>query len=242
MTDHIAMNTHQPVLDEAGLLEAELLEAERLDEVLDHIPTLVAPLAASKPLHVRWARAISNILSPAAISVPMILLVALYQANSVTHAFIYAAITLFFLSIGPFGYILLNVHLGKLSDVDVSKRSERVGPFIFGLISICLGWFVLVLIHGPQALISVLMVTAISGLIMMLITLWWKISLHASSLAGAATMLTIFYGVSMLPLFGLLILVCWSRVVLRRHTLAQVIAGSLLSIVLSTLLLKGHGW
>lgn len=242
MTDHIAMNAHQPMLDEAGLLEAELLEAERLDEILDNTPSVTTPLALSKPLHVRCARAISNILSPAAISLPMILLVAFYQATSVAHALLYAAITLLFLSIGPFGYVLLNVHLGKLSDVDVSKRSERVGPFIFGLLSICLGWFVLVLIHGPSPLISMLMVTAISGLIMMLITLWWKISLHASTLAGAATMLTMFYGASMLPLFGLLVLVCWSRVVLRRHTVAQVIAGSLLSIGLATLLLKAHGW
>lgn len=242
MTDHMAMNAHQPVLEEAGLLEAELLEAEQLDEVLTTDTNLATPLTSSTPLRVRYARAISNILSPAAISVPMIVLVAFYQASSVTHALIYAAITLFFLSIGPFGYILLNVRLGKLSDIDVSKRSERVKPFIFGLLSICLGWFVLVLTHGPDALISVLMVTAISGLIMMLITLWWKISLHASSLAGAATMLTALYGAVTLPLFGLLILVCWSRVVLRRHTVAQVIAGSLLSIVLAALLLKVHGW
>ncbi|MEO7022564.1 MAG: hypothetical protein ABI234_20610, partial [Ktedonobacteraceae bacterium] len=237
MTDHIAMNANQPALDETGLLEAEFLEAEQLEEAFDAAPDLATPLATSKPLRVRCARAISNILSPAALSVPMILLVAFYQASSIANALIYAAITLFFLCVGPFGYVLVNVRLGKLSDVDVSKRSERVGPFIFGLLSICLGWFALVLMHGPSPLISVLMVTAISGLIMMIITLWWKISLHASSLAGAATMLTAFYGTTMLPLFGLLILVCWSRVVLRRHTTAQVIAGSLLSIVLTVLLL-----
>ncbi len=248
MTDHnLAMNANQPTRDEASLLEtgligAELLEAERLDETLAEAPDLAAPLAAGKPLRVRFARHISNILSPATISVPMILLVALYQASNLTNALLYAGMTLFFLSIGPFGYILLNVRLGKLTDVDVSKRSERVGPFIFGLISICLGWFMLVLTHGPSALITVLMITAISGLLMMVITLCWKISLHTSSLAGALTMLTALYGSSMLPLFGLLILVGWSRVVLRRHTLAQVIAGSLLGIVLSLLILKMRGW
>lgn len=232
MTDPFAVNAEQPALDEAGLLE----------EVLNEDPELAMPQNPAKPFHVRCARHISNILSPTAVSIPMILLVALYQASNVTNALIYAAVTLFFLSIGPFGYILLNVRMGKLSDVDVSKRSERAGPFIFGLISICLGWFVLVLTHGPGPLITTLMITAISGLVLMLITLWWKISLHASSLAGAATMLTAFYGAIMLPLFGLLVLVCWSRVVLRRHTLAQVIAGSLLSIVLSMLLLKARGW
>lgn len=248
MRDHnLAMNANQPNLDEnclleAGLIEAELLEAERLDEVLSETSDLAAPLAAGKSLRVRLARHISNILSPATISVPMILLVAFYRASSTASALLYAGLTFLFLSVGPFGYILLNVHLGKLSDVDVSKRSERAGPFLFGLISICLGWFILVLTHGPQALVTILMITAVSGLFMLLITLWWKISLHASSLGGALTMLTALYGAIILPFFSLLILVCWSRIVLRRHTVAQVIAGSLLSIALSTLILKMRGW
>jgi membrane-associated phospholipid phosphatase len=46
----------------------------------------------------------------------------------------------------------------------------------------------------------------------------------------------------MLPLFALVALVSWSRVVLRRHTLAQVIAGSLAGIVLTPLILKVRGW
>jgi len=45
----------------------------------------------------------------------------------------------------------------------------------------------------------------------------------------------------MLPALALLVLVSWSRVVLRRHTLAQVVAGSLLGIALSTALLKISG-
>lgn len=230
MTDQIIANANQP--DEAGLL----------DEVLEDAPELNMSLVSIKPLHVRCARHISNILSPPSISLPMILLVAFYRASSASSALLYTSITLFFLSIGPFGYILLNVYLGKLSDVDVSKRSERVGPFIFGLISVCLGWFALILMHAPNALITMVMISALSGLVLLIITLWWKISMHASSLAGAATMLTAFYGAVMLPLFGLLVLVGWSRVVLRRHTVAQVIAGSLLSITLSMIILKMRGW
>jgi membrane-associated phospholipid phosphatase len=76
---------------------------------------------------------------------------------------------------------------------------------------------------------------------MLIVTLWWKISIHASSMAGAATMLTALYGTVMLPTFLLLILVSWSRVVLRRHTTAQVIAGSLLSIVLSAAIIMLRG-
>lgn len=223
MTDPLAINTDKSALDKAEALAG-------------------STASTRKPRHVRLARHVSNILAPATISVPMIVLVAFYKASSFMSALAYAGITLFFLSIGPFAYILIGVRLGKLSDVDVSRRTERVGPFIFGLLSVCLGWFVLVLVHGPTPLISTVIVTAISGLIMMMITLWWKISLHAGSLGAAATILTMLYGAVMLPAFALLVLVSWSRVVLHRHTVAQVIAGSLLSIVLPVLILKLIGW
>ncbi|HXR64881.1 MAG TPA: phosphatase PAP2 family protein [Ktedonobacteraceae bacterium] len=227
MTDPLAINTDKSALDEAEVLVST---------------SASMPLSTRKPRHVRIARQVSNILAPATISVPMVLLVAFYKTSSSASAFAYAGLTLFFLSIGPFTYIFIGVRLGKFSDIDVSKRTERVGPFIFGLISVCLGWFALVLTHGPTPLISTIIVTAISGLVMMIITLKWKISLHSGSLATAATILTVLYGAIMLPAFVLLILVSWSRVVLRRHTLAQVVAGSLLSITLSALILKLIGW
>ena len=190
---------------------------------------------------IRVARRVSNILAPATISLPFIVLVAFYQSQDQLTAFIYACITLFFLSVGPLLYIIIGVRLGKLSDIDVSRRSQRVGPFIFGIVSVMIGWFVLTLTNGPRNLQTVMIITVFSGIIMMAITFWWKISMHASSLGGVATMLTVLYGAVMLPLFVLLVLVSWSRVVLRRHTVTQVIAGSLAGIVLSLVILKLRG-
>ena len=190
---------------------------------------------------IRVARRVSNILAPATISLPFIVLVAFYQSQDQLTAFIYACITLFFLSVGPLLYIIIGVRLGKLSDIDVSRRSQRVGPFMFGIVSVMIGWFVLTLTNGPRNLQTVMIITVFSGIIMMVITFWWKISMHASSLGGVATMLTVLYGAVMLPLFVLLVLVSWSRVVLRRHTVTQVIAGSLAGIVLSLVILKLRG-
>jgi membrane-associated phospholipid phosphatase len=189
----------------------------------------------------RIARYVSNILAPATISLPFILLVAFYQTQDQLSALIYACITLFFLSVGPLLYIIIGVRLGKLSDIDVSRRTQRVGPFIFGIVSVMIGWLVLTLTNGPRNLQTVMIITVFSGIIMMVITFWWKISMHASSLGGVATMLTALYGAVMLPLFVLLVLVSWSRVALRRHTVPQVIAGSLAGIVLSLVILKIRG-
>ena len=194
-----------------------------------------------RPVKLRVARKISNILSPVTISGPVVLLVALYHTTNVLASLAYSGVTLFFLSVGPMAYIAIGVRLGKFSDMDVSRRAERVGPFLFGITSTSVGLLVLMLVHGPKNLETVMFSTALSSVILMVTTLWWKISIHASSLAGAATILTALYGIVMLPVFLLVLLVSWSRVVLRRHTVAQVIAGSLLSILLAQLIISLRG-
>jgi cell division protein FtsW (lipid II flippase) len=164
MTEPLSIHGNDRPLDGEDLLE-------------DDLSTTDVPVA--KPRHVRIARHISNILAPAPISLPLVLLVAFYDSRSTASALVYAAITLFFLSIGPLIYIAIGVRLGKLSDIDVSRRAERAGPFLFGITSICIGWFVLALMHGPKDLQTVLIITAVCGVIMMVTTLWWKISIHA---------------------------------------------------------------
>lgn len=212
---------------------------EQLTDGADERTILETPAENTK--RVRIARRVSIILAPATISLPFILLVAFYQTQDKLSALLFACITLFFLSVGPLLYIIIGVRLGKLSDIDVSRRSQRVGPFIFGIVSATIGWIILSLTDGPRNLQTVMIITVFSGIIMMVITLWWKISMHASSFGGVATMLTVLYGEVMLPLFILLIFVSWSRVVLRRHTVSQVIAGSLAGIVLSLVILKIRG-
>lgn len=202
---------------------------------------VILKMPVVKPRHIRFARIVSYILAPSTISLPFILLVAFYRASDQLAAIAYAFIAFFFLCIGPLIYVVIGVRTGRLSDLDISRRSERAGPFLFGIVSVSAGLLVLSLVHGPKDLVTTLLLTAISATILMVTTLWWKISIHASSMAGAATILTALYGVVLLPSFLLLILVSWSRVVLRRHTIAQVVAGSLLSIFLSLVILKLRG-
>jgi len=210
-----------------------------LDESIQSVPAPALP--PRKTGRILVAHYVSNILSPVAISLPFVLLVALYHAQNVPMALLSALIVLFFLSFGPMIYILIGVRMGKFSDPDVSMRSQRVGPFLFGIGSSLVGFVTLFVTHGPKNLQTLVLITIISGVVMMVVTLWWKISIHASSLAAVATVLTALYGLVLLTSFVLLIAVCWSRVVLRRHTLGQVVAGSLVSIALTSLILVIRG-
>lgn len=189
-------------------------------------------LSPANPLHIHIARHTSNILSPMTVSFLAIILIVFYHAQNVPLALFHACIALLFLSIGPTIYIILCVRIGKLTDTDVSMRSQRTGPFLFGIGSAIAGLLALFFTHGPKNLITLLLITILSGILLMGITFWWKISLHASSLAGSLTMLAALYGAIVLPAFLLVALVSWSRVVLRRHTVGQVIAGAGVSILL----------
>ncbi len=212
-----------------------MLENMALQEGEEHS---TAP-AQAKPFRFQFARFVSTILSPITVSLPVMFLVALYHQESAS--FLFAAIALLFLSIGPMLYIFIGVCLGKFSDIDVSIRSQRTGPFLFGIGSSILGLIVLSLYHAPKNIETVLLTTVLLGCILFIITLRWKISMHASSLSGAVTLLSALYGRIVLPAFLLVLLVGWSRVVLKRHTAAQVAAGALLTmlLILTVVLIRG---
>lgn len=56
---------------------------------------------------------------------------------------------------------------------------------------------------------------------------FWKISGHAAAMSSSAVIAVLMLGPAWLPLLLLVPAVGWSRVVLRAHSRAQVIAGSL---------------
>jgi membrane-associated phospholipid phosphatase len=194
----------------------------------------------AKTFRTQFAHYVSIILSPLVISLPAIVMVGLYH-NHALSSLLFAAIAVFFLSVGPMIYIAIGVGLGKFTDIDVSVRSQRVGPFIFGISSGLIGFFILQVMHAPYNLETVLLATVIAGLIFMVITFWWKISMHASSISGTITFLAVLYGNIVLPAFLLVALVGWSRVILKRHTAMQVTIGAILSAVITLTILFVRG-
>jgi membrane-associated phospholipid phosphatase len=62
------------------------------------------------------------------------------------------------------------------------------------------------------------------------ITTVWKISIHCAVASGSVTILTLLFGPWLIPAYLLVALTGWSRVVVKDHSTAQVIAGSLLGL------------
>jgi membrane-associated phospholipid phosphatase len=75
-------------------------------------------------------------------------------------------------------------------------------------------------------------------LFLFFINLYWKISIHAMGIAGPTTVLVFVFGYWGVLLGLLLLPVIWSRVYLKKHTVAQAITGGILGFVLTAIMLS----
>jgi membrane-associated phospholipid phosphatase len=60
------------------------------------------------------------------------------------------------------------------------------------------------------------------------ITTVWKVSIHCAVASGSVTLLALLFGPWVTPAYALVALTAWSRVALKDHTIAQVLAGIVL--------------
>jgi len=123
-------------------------------------------------------------------------------------------------------------------DYDISDRNLRVKPFIAVLISYALGTITLFYIDAPVLIKGLMFCYFLNGLIMFLITLFWKISIHTSGITGPLTIFIYEFGIIYAPLLLIVVPVGWMRIKLKKHLPSQVIAGAVLTIILTLLQLK----
>jgi membrane-associated phospholipid phosphatase len=172
------------------------------------------------------ARAVSDILSPAALSVPCMLLGVLASDVPGTYRF---ALLYFLVAIPlPVAYVLWLVKSGRVTDFHLPNRRDRTGPFLVS-IAAALGAAALLYKFGAPA---IFLAPVVMGLLqtaaLFLITLAWQISIHTATTTALVTFAVLALGSSASILAFLVPLVMWARIYLGRHTPAQAVAGSLL--------------
>lgn len=137
-------------------------------------------------------------------------------------------------AIMPVAAIFTLIKLGKVGDVSISNPKERLLPYSISIACYLAAILFLRNIHVPMWLSNFYIGAAVAALLASVITLRWKISAHGSAVGGFAAGLY-WMAVHHLLLFGPLlwvaggVLLCGlvgsSRLILGRHTPAQVFAG-----------------
>ncbi|EKF87008.1 phosphatase PAP2 family protein [Methanobacterium formicicum] len=181
--------------------------------------------------HETLANFISTVSNPPFVAIPVFLIInytLLYGGDWLW----FSAISIFFVSILPIITSSLWIKKKNL-EVDMPRRQDRIYPLLLVIASYITGVAVLYILGAPP-LTTVLMICYLNNtIIVLLFSLYWKISIHAMGIAGPATAIIYlfgWYGV----LFSLLVpLVLWSRLYLKRHTPAQLIVGTVLGYFLT---------
>ena len=155
----------------------------------------------------------------------------------------YGALAALFVCVIPLLLLLVLVRLGKVTDHHVSDRKQRAPVLLMTLGSIVAGLLVLEAAGAPESVVA--MVLAVVGGVVVLagVSPFWKISGHAAAISSSAVIAVMMLGQAWLPLLLLIPAVGWSRVVLRAHTVAQVVAGSLFGgVVMAGIWWLLQGW
>lgn len=153
--------------------------------------------------------------------------IALREAETTEQAILWALTYCVFVCLLPVGYIGWMVARGHITDLHMQVRRERIRPFLISILCTAIAWQTLRLMGAPSLLPLFALFSLIQISIMLIVTLVWQISVHSMSITCAVVTAGALYGVvPALILSPLIPVVGAARIKLRRHTLSQVIAGS----------------
>lgn len=126
--------------------------------------------------------------------------------------------------------------------IEFARRERRVVPYVISIICYLACVYIMDSIHIPHFMSNIVTTALFLQIVCAIINIWWKISTHTSAIGAMTGALFAFSEIFVFnPLwwFGLMVIIAGllgtSRMVLRQHTLAQVVVGYLLGIALGML-------
>ncbi len=166
-----------------------------------------------------------------------------YQLSEQGQWFLYL-LTFTFTFIAPAFSSFYLYKIGMLSSLHIEKREERWLPFLVTALFYGFTYYLLNRINLPSAFHAMILAASISVGMALIITLWWKISIHMVGIGG---LLGIVYLLAVanhlqaqLPLILILLLsgcLGYARLKLEAHNLKQLAGGFVMGFAATSLTL-----
>ncbi|MFJ7492588.1 hypothetical protein ACIQZB_15280 [Streptomyces sp. NPDC097727] len=126
----------------------------------------------------------------------------------------------------PAGYIEWERGRGTWGDRHVVDRTKRAPIFFVILGSIGTGSVVMVLGHAPTGILAAMLALWAMTVILLAVNTIWKISVDAAVASAVVALLVPVHSPWWLLAYAMTVAVCWSRVALGYHSVAQTVAGA----------------
>jgi hypothetical protein len=204
------------------------------------LETLAATCEGAPPRVVRprgWAKTVTDVLSPAHFVIALPPVIGWHATQPRLSGLAWGLFCAALAGGVPYGFVIHAVLRRRVSDIHIRTRQDRYIPILvaLGAMGLCLA--VLVLGSAPRTLVALLAALLATILVGGVITLRWQISGHAAAATGSLGICALCFGPWVLALAPLVVLICAARLVLRDHTLGQLLAGVALGGVLSPLVM-----
>ncbi|GJQ64481.1 MAG: hypothetical protein SCALA702_35340 [Melioribacteraceae bacterium] len=174
----------------------------------------------------KFARVISNIFVPPSGTLLLSLFLASqFAVDSIQWHLIFWIGALFGFILPIVVFAILH-KLGKVADVDATVKEERLLPYLAGIVLAGIASYLSSTFNLPMIVTAMWLSYALSTTFLVIINKFWKISAHAIGNFSPAAILFYVYPLSLVLLMPLLIIILWSRLELKKHTPAQLLAGS----------------
>lgn len=186
--------------------------------------TIRPTLAPATSVRIRVAHLVTETTAPAILAVAGLLVVAIHSAGSGAGA-AWGGFAALLVTGVPLAYVAKGVKAGKWSDHHIADRTQRAVPLLIASASVAVAAVLLVVVRAPRDLIALVLAQLAGLVVVLVVSRWWKISIHTAVAGGFLGILVVLFGPWALLGLPILAAVGWSRIVLDAHTWAQVIAG-----------------
>lgn len=187
------------------------------------------------------ARVVSMLFTP--FYLPLLGLVVLFFLSYLnqylpSYKFFVLAVVYFFTILLPTLLIHLYRRYQGWSLIELGAKERRVVPYVISILCYFSCLYIMEQMHTPYFMRSIVVSALIIQIGCALINVWWKISTHTAAIGGVAGALFVFSEVFRFNptwWFCLVLIIAGilgsSRMILRQHTLAQVVGGFFLGVV-----------
>ena len=175
-----------------------------------------------------FALIVSFLFHPMIISLGVFAILIFNGISSIGNPYFIFFTCFIFSNLIPITTVIILKKLGKIDDLDASVKDQRQFPLTLGIGYAGLGFLSLILLKANPLTQGLMFCYMTNTVLTLLINRFWKISIHSMGVSGPAAALWANGNYHPFLMVLIIVLVSYSRVILKAHSPTQVFAGALL--------------
>lgn len=145
---------------------------------------------------------------------------------------------LIFLTFAPAALYLFVHFKGNLMEMlELIEREARLIPYLLMILGAIGAILVLTALSAPRPIFVMTLVLLANEIILGTLNFWTKVSIHTATITFTAMTLGYLVNPAWYSLIFLVPLVAWARVYRKRHTLKQVIGGTVFAAIITVIVI-----